>query len=96
MCIRDSFGARTRDGGKCFISLSGINSELGEGYAVRSDPLKKRFGKLAVSMSEKHEIKEPVCLYDVNEMKILAELSGFKVEEAWASSFGNIKAILVK
>lgn len=79
-----------------FISASGIDSELGQGYLSGTDPLEFRFGKLSTYMAEKHGIHEPVCLYSEDDLSRLMDISGLSTVRLWRSSFGNIKGIFTK
>lgn len=83
-------------GSRIFISASGLYSELGDGYKDKELPLEKRYYKLGGKMVEKHQIKEPVCLYSEQDISTLVEQFGFASIEVWSSSFGNIKAIFEK
>jgi methyltransferase family protein len=76
-----------------FISVSGINSPLGEGYSAAKTPLGARFGELETSMGNLHGIQEPVCLYSEDDMALLASAADLKVQEIWSSDFKNIKGI---
>ena len=83
-------------GGMVFISASGMNSELSNGYsATKSDSI-HRFDFLSDVMQEKHGIKEPVCLYYPEDLKRLFLEAGFIAKEVWESKFGNVKAIFIK
>lgn len=83
-------------GAKFFVSASGLDSELGDGYAGKALPLMGRFHALSADMAEKHEIKAPVCLYREEDIARLAQDTGFEAVEIWASPFGNIKGILCR
>ena len=79
---------------KIFLSASGINSELGDGYGGCGIPLEKRYATLSTEMADKHGIQGNVCLYDEQDMRNLALNSGFNLEQVFLSGFGNVKAIL--
>lgn len=83
-------------GSMLFISASGLYSELGQGYKDKELPLHERYCNLDNRMAEKHQIKESVCLYSEQDIKILVEPFDFTPVEVWSSSFGNIKAIFKK
>lgn len=84
------------EGGKLFLSASGITSELGTGYAGQSSPLQDRFFQLSPKMASKHGIFEKVCLYREEELRELLSGQGFKIQSAWTSLFGNIKIVAQK
>lgn len=83
-------------GSMFFISASGLNSELGNGYRHKDKPIKKRFFNLDDKIADKHNIKEPVCLYAEDDLKNLITPAGFKAISVKTSEFGNIKGIFKK
>ncbi len=84
---------RMIDGAKLFISASGLHSELGNGYSAQDLPLEKRFAPLCQEMAEKHDIREPVCLYTTADLESLCVLTCFRAERVFTSAFGNVKGI---
>lgn len=80
-------------GGRLFLSASGLNSELGNGYAAVNEPLATRFSVLSTEMQEKHGIYSPVCLYREEDMISLCLRNGFRCVDISSSQFGNIKGI---
>lgn len=80
-------------GGRLFVSASGLNTELGEGYPDRDAPPERRFSELAPAVAEKHDIREKVCLYEREDMRRLLTETGFRVKSISTSGFGNVKAI---
>jgi SAM-dependent methyltransferase len=85
---------RDREKIKLFLSFSGMSSELSEGYPKLD--IKMRFEFLSEEMRIKHDIKNRVCLYSTDDVVRLAKDLSLKVEDVWASAFGNVKAILSK
>jgi hypothetical protein len=85
--------SRMRPDAKLFLSASGLDSELGQGYAGRGVALTARHAVLAPAMADKHGIHEPVCLYAPDELKALGEAAGFHCERVFESTFGNVKAV---
>ena len=81
---------------KVFISVSGLESELGDDYPDRTTHIDARWSTLTPAMAEKHGILQPVCLYREDDVAHLADLSGFTPKTIWSSEFGNVKAILEK
>ena len=79
--------------GKLFLSASGLSTELSEGYRHTTASIQERFSMLSTTMQEKHGIREPVCLYSLEDLKSLLSLAGFAVENIWLSEFGNVKAV---
>jgi hypothetical protein len=88
--------SRMEPGAPLWLSASGAESELGEGYQARHQPLESRFGRLASAMAQKHQIFAPLCLYSEPDLIRLGETSGFKPVELKKSAFGNIKGIFEK
>lgn len=82
--------------GKLFISCSGLYSELGREYAAGAFPPAERFGYLSEEMQNKHQIKQPVCLYSQYEFIAMLASAGWRICTIYASPFGNIKAIASK
>lgn len=80
-------------GAKLFISASGLNSELGEGYEGKRVRISERFARLSLAMAEKHGIQAPVCLYTAQELVMLCEMAAYRCDEVYASPFGNVKGI---
>jgi len=79
--------------GKLFISVTGIESAVGETYAGRDVSLSERFCVLEKSERETFMILEPVCLYSEKEFQSLLVDSGWNIEKFWTSAFGNSKAV---
>lgn len=79
--------------GRLFLGLSGLGSELGDGYAAAGLPLEQRFANLAESMADTHGIQQPICLYDAVDVERLLTEGGFTPERIFTSAFGNLKAI---
>lgn len=79
--------------GKLYISVTGIDSDIGDHYPAKAVPLAERFAFLDKVAQTTFSITEPVCLYTPVEFIVLLVTAGFEVEECWVSAFGNIKAI---
>lgn len=82
-------------GCKCFISVSGMDSELGCNYDGKALEWGDRYCELSASNRKKHGIEGPVCLYRQNDLIDLMQRNGFKCETIYASEFGNIKGVFV-
>lgn len=80
---------------KLYLGLSGMASELVLDYEHARRPIAGRLGMLGLAQQEKHQIREPLCLYSLDEAVELISLCGFQVERAWLSEFGNVKLIAV-
>ncbi|WP_205183645.1 bifunctional 2-polyprenyl-6-hydroxyphenol methylase/3-demethylubiquinol 3-O-methyltransferase UbiG, partial [Burkholderia sp. LMG 13014] len=79
--------------GRLYVSASGLHSELGQDYGHALYGAEQRYCELANEMAEKHAIGGPVCLYSVADLARLLETAGFRVEQVFASAFGNVKAV---
>jgi len=84
----------SNEGAKAFLSVSGLDSELGQGYPDKQNVVAERWSPLNQSMAQKHGILEPVCLYREEDIALLAEQAGYTVNRLWSSVFGNVKAVL--
>lgn len=82
--------------GKLYLSASGLESELGDGYAYRDYPIEDRFTGLSPVMARKHSIYPPVCLYRQSELEEMVSMAGWVVDNAFLSPFGNVKLIASK
>lgn len=80
-------------GGRLYMSASGIESELGSRYPGKSFPLARRYAPLSEEMAEKHGIHGPVCLYSEEDMAHLLTQAGLAIEKIYSSPFGNVKAV---
>lgn len=79
-------------GGRMFVSVSGLFSELGNDYEGQFIPLQERFAPLSQAMQAKHHIKGPVCLYSPDELSKTLKSAGFMTVDVYSSQFGNVKA----
>lgn len=83
-------------GGKLFVSILGLHSELGEGYGGRDQSLYERFSMLSPTMANKYGIDGPVCLYSERDLFLLLLESGASVLRTMTSTWGNVKAVAVR
>lgn len=79
--------------GKLFISASGINSELGNDYPGKEQPVQNRMDFLSENMQNKHDIQVKVCLYTMPEFLNLLMDTGWEPTEYFVSEFGNLKCV---
>jgi SAM-dependent methyltransferase len=82
-----------RPDARCFISASGIDTELGDGYAGAASDVAERMAPLAPEMAAKHGVHDDICLYSLEDLARLGETAGLQVLSVTASAFGNKKAI---
>jgi len=84
---------RNRVNDKLYISVSGVESDIGRRYMDAGKAIQDRFCQLDEIDAETFGIRQPVCLYTPEEFIGLLLESGWNVEECWVSAFGNIKAV---
>jgi len=81
------------DDARLYLSASGLDTELGNGYSDKPKCIEERFSAPAPVMAEKHGILEPVCLYQSGDLEQPALSAGYAPLSVWQSDFGNIKGI---
>jgi hypothetical protein len=77
--------------GRVYISLSGINSKLSNGYKCANSPVTERFCEVGETGKTIYSIDGNVCLYDKEEARRLVEECNFIIDDIIESDFGNIK-----
>ncbi len=82
-----------KPGGRIFLSASGLTSELGRGYPHWGQPVAERWARLAPAMADRHDMRQPVCLYEAMDLVTLLHAAGFGIAEVFRSPFGNVKAV---
>ena len=87
---------RLRIGGKLYLSVLGLHSELGQDYADAEQPVERRFAKLAPALREKYGIRQPVCLYSERNLFMLLLEAGTSVLRTLTTTYGNVKGIAVR
>lgn len=83
-------------GGKLYVSVLGLHSELSEGYASGETSIDQRFSELAPALAEKYGIREPVCLYTERNLFMLLLEAGASVLRTLTTTYGNVKGIAVR
>lgn len=83
-------------GGKLYISILGLHSELGEGYAGSVEPIDRRFTRLAPSLAKKYGIDGPVCLYTERNLFMLLLEAGASVLRTLTTTYGNVQGVAVR
>lgn len=87
---------KLRIGGKLYISILGINSELGDGYEDHDKMVEDRFCNLAPAIIKKYNIKGKVCLYSERNLFLLLLEAGASVLRTLTTTYGNVKAVAVR
>lgn len=83
-------------GGKLYISVLGLHSELGEGYPAADYPMEERFTHLAPALAKKYAVDDPVCLYTERNLFVLLLEAGASVLRTLTTTYGNVKAVAVR
>lgn len=87
---------KLRIGGKLYISVLGLHSELGDGYAGGELTIDQRFSELSPALAGKYEIRQPVCLYSERNLFMLLLEAGASVLRTLTTTYGNVKGIAVR
>ncbi len=87
---------KLRIGGKLFVSILGLHSELGDGYGDRDQRVEARYARLSPAMANKYGISEPLCLYSERNLFMLLLEAGASVLRTMTSTYGNVKGIAVR
>ncbi|WP_265945465.1 hypothetical protein [Dechloromonas sp. A34] len=87
---------RLKIGGKMYVSILGLHSELGEGYADHIQPVDQRFSRLAPPLAKKYAIDGPVCLYTERNLFMLLLEAGASVLRTLTTTYGNVKGVGVR
>ncbi|NTV68571.1 MAG: hypothetical protein HGA71_00350 [Azonexaceae bacterium] len=83
-------------GGKLYISVLGLHSELSEGYVASESTIDQRFAKLAPPLAEKYGIHDQVCLYTERNLFMLLLEAGASVLRTLTTTYGNVKGVAVR
>jgi SAM-dependent methyltransferase len=83
-------------GGKLYISVLGLHSELSEGYAASESSIEQRFAELSPTLAEKYGIHDPVCLYTERNLFMLLLEAGASVLRTLTTTYGNVKGVAVR
>lgn len=88
--------SKLKIGGKLYLSILGLHSELGEGYPGREQSIYERYSKLSPSMARKYDIRGEVCLYSERDLFLLLLESGASVLRTLTTTWGNVKGVAVR
>jgi 2-polyprenyl-3-methyl-5-hydroxy-6-metoxy-1,4-benzoquinol methylase len=83
-------------GGKLYLSILGLHSELGDSYPGREQPIEERFALLAPAMAAKYGVNQPVCLYSERNLFMLLLETGASVLRTLTTTYGNVKGVAVR
>ncbi|EKE17867.1 MAG: hypothetical protein ACD_10C00235G0003 [uncultured bacterium] len=83
-------------GGRLYLSILGLHSELGDGYADAEAPVEQRFATLSPALIKKYDITGQVCLYSERNLFMLLLNAGASVLRTMTTTHGNVKAVAVR
>lgn len=83
-------------GGKLYVSVLGMHSELGDGYPASERPIDQRFAPLAPEVAAKYSHHEPVCLYSERNLFMLLLEAGASVLRTLTTTYGNVQGVAVR
>jgi hypothetical protein len=83
-------------GGKLFITILGLHSELGDDYPGAEQSLYERHSKLAPALARKYDIPNEVCLYSERDLFLLLLESGASVLRTMTTTWGNVQGVAVR
>ena len=87
---------KLRIGGKLYLSILGLHSELSDGYLGNEKALSNRFAALSEQMAEKYDLPGDLCLYTERDLFLLILESGASVLRTLTTTWGNVKGIAVR
>ena len=87
---------RLKIGGRLYLSLLGLHSELGEGYDGAEIEVNQRYFALKPIIAEKYSISGPVCLYSERNFFTLILEAGGGVLRSFTTTHGNVKGVAVR
>lgn len=85
-----------RIGGKLYVSILGLHSELGDRYPSADVRIEDRYSQLAPEMIRKYGIQGPVCLYSERNLFLLLLDAGASVLRTMTTTYGNVKGVAVR
>lgn len=83
-------------GGRLYLSVYGLHSELGHHYAGVDVDINQRFCELSPKVAEKYGVHGEVCLYTERNLFSLILEAGGSVLRTFTTTHGSIKGIAVR
>lgn len=87
---------RLKIGGKLFISLYGIHSELGDNYPDGGKLVAERLAAVAPGPAKRFGLSEPVCLYSERNLFSLLMEAGGAVLKTSTSALGHVRGVAAR
>lgn len=83
-------------GGKLFLSVYGLHSELGDHYPDSEKLVGDRYAALPPEISRRYGIDGPACLYSERNLFTLLFEAGAGIVNTSTSALGNVRAVTVR
>lgn len=93
--VRNLLG-RLKIGGKFFISLYGIHSELGDHYTDGGKLVCDRMAPVAPELAKRYNLHGPVCLYSERNLFTLLMEAGGAVLKTSSSALGHVRGVAAR
>ena len=87
---------RLKIGGRLYLSLLGLHSDLGSHYSCRDQLVVSRFCELSPKTQEKYNIQGSVCLYSERDLLTLILEAGCSPLRTFSTTHGNVKGVAVR
>lgn len=87
---------RLKIGGKLFISLYGIHSELGDNYPDGGKLVSERLAPVAPGPATRHGLTAPICLYSERNLFSLLMEAGGAVLKTSTSALGHVRGVAAR
>ncbi len=87
---------KLRIGGKLFVAILGLHSELAEGYDGTEQIVNERFAELDSTMIQRYGIAGEVCLYTERNLFMLLMEAGVSVLRTFTTTYGNVRGVAVR
>jgi SAM-dependent methyltransferase len=87
---------RLKIGGRLYLSVLGLHSELGYRYADTEALIGDRHCELSPEIADKYGIAGPVCLYTERDLFSLVLETGGSVLRTFTTTHGNVKGVAVR
>lgn len=87
---------KLRLGGRLYLTLHGIHSELGDHYPDGNKLVERRFAPLPPDIAQRHGIGGPICLYSERNLFSLLFEAGGAVLHTSTSTLGVVRAIAAR
>ncbi len=87
---------RLKIGGKLFVSLYGIHSDLGDNYPDGGKLVNDRLAPVDPEIGKRYGVTEPVCLYAERNLFSLLMEAGAAVLKTSTSALGHVRGVAAR